>query len=148
MVGPTIQSELFDILVRFRQHQYVLIGDIVKIYRQIMVKPEHRLHQCILWRTNPNETATTFCLNTVTYGVASAPFLAIRSLQQLSFEFEQIYPYAAAVIAHDFYVDDMITGESTVEQLLETKTHVTNILKTEGFELTKFRSNATLGQNE
>lgn len=65
MVGPTIQSELFDIFVRFRQHQYVLTGDIVKMYRQIMVKPEHRLHQCILWRTNPNETATTFCLNTV-----------------------------------------------------------------------------------
>lgn len=92
LVGPTIQPELFDILIRFRQHPYVLIGDIVKMYRQVMIKPEHRLHQSILWRTNPDEPPTSFSLNTVTYGVASALFLAIRSLQQLSRDFERTHP--------------------------------------------------------
>lgn len=84
LVGPTIQSELFDILLRFRQYPYVLTGDIVKMYRQVMIKPEYRPYQCVLWRINPDEPPTTFSLNTVTYGVASAPFLAIRSLQQLA----------------------------------------------------------------
>jgi len=148
LVGATIQPELFEILLRFRQHQYVLTGDITKMYRQIMIKPEHRLYQCILWRTNPEDPATTFSLNTVTYGTASAPFLAIRSLQQLSFDCEATHPYAAAIINRDFYVDDLITGESSILELLETKSQVTNILKTAGFELTKFRSNISLGQDE
>lgn len=147
LVGPTIQSELVDILLRFRQHSYVLTGDIVKMYRQVTVRPDHRIYQCILWRTDTNEPVTTFSLNTVTYGVASAPFLAIRSLQQLSFEFEHIHPNAATTIARDFYVDDLITGESTIRQLLETKRQITEILKTAGFELAKFRSNVSLGQD-
>lgn len=56
------------------------------------------------------------------------------------------HPHAATVIARDFYVDDMITGESSVQQLLDTKTQVTDILKTAGFELAKFRSNVPLRQ--
>ncbi|KYN00594.1 hypothetical protein ALC62_08632, partial [Cyphomyrmex costatus] len=79
LVGPTIQPKLFELLIRFRQHPYVLTGDIVKMYRQVMVKPEHRLHQCILWRDNPNKPVKTFTLNMVTYGVASAPYLRNKS---------------------------------------------------------------------
>ncbi|XP_018396624.1 PREDICTED: uncharacterized protein LOC108774893 [Cyphomyrmex costatus] len=147
LVGPTIQSELFEIIIRFREHPYVLVGDIVKMYRQINIKPEHRVHQCILWRSNPEDPPTTYSLNTVTYRVASSPFLAIRSLQQLSVDHEKTHPRAAAVIARDFYVDDMITGAASV-QLHELKTQVTDILKTAGFELSKFRSNVSLDQDE
>jgi len=48
LIGPTIQPEVFEILIRFRQHPYVLTGDIVKMYRQDMVKSKHRQYQCIL----------------------------------------------------------------------------------------------------
>lgn len=110
LVGPNIQSELFEILIRFRQHPYVLTGDIVKMYRQIMIKPEHRPYQCILWRTTPDQPVITFCLNTVTYRVTSAPFLAIRSLRQLAYDVEEVHPRIAKVITQDFYIDDMIDG--------------------------------------
>lgn len=148
LVGPTIQSELFEILIRFRLHSYVLVGDIVKLYRQIRIRPEDRVHQCILWRSNPEEPPTTYSLNTVSYGVAPSPFLAIRSLQQLSIDHKKTHPQAAVIIAHDFYVDDMITGAASVQQLREIKTQVTDILMTAGFELSKFRSNVSLGQDE
>ncbi|XP_018373062.1 PREDICTED: uncharacterized protein LOC108767595 [Trachymyrmex cornetzi] len=147
-VGPTIQSELFEILIRFRQHSYVLTSDIVKMYRQIMIKPDHRLYQCILWRSTSDQPVTTFCLNTVTYRIASAPFLAIRSLQQLAYDYEATYPRAAQVITQDFYVDDMITGESSAQELRRTKRQVTDILKTAGFQLSKFRSNIALDDEE
>ena len=39
-VEPTIQNDLFSILVRFRIHKYVLSADIEKIYQQILVAPE------------------------------------------------------------------------------------------------------------
>jgi len=51
----------------------------------------------------------TYTLNTITY-VVSAPFLAIRALQQLAFDFEDTYLCAVAIIRNNFYVDDLITG--------------------------------------
>lgn len=149
IIGSTIQSKLIDILIRFWQHPhrrhlivYTSWRLIVKMYKQVMIKPEHRLYQCILWRTDPNEPATIFSLNTVTYGVPSASFLSIRLLQQLSFDFEQTH---AAITARDFYVDDMITRDSTPHR---NKNPGSNILKTAGFQLTKFHSNASLGRDE
>lgn len=36
-VGPTLQQDIFSIIVRFRTHQYALTTDIEKMYRQILV---------------------------------------------------------------------------------------------------------------
>ncbi|XP_037942580.1 uncharacterized protein LOC119675452 [Teleopsis dalmanni] len=41
LVGPTIQSELYLLLLQFRLHRYALTADIVKMYRQILIdKPD------------------------------------------------------------------------------------------------------------
>jgi hypothetical protein len=45
--GPKLQEDLFDILLRFRSHQYVLTGDIEKMYRQFVVRPKDRKYQRI-----------------------------------------------------------------------------------------------------
>ncbi|XP_018307765.1 uncharacterized protein [Mycetomoellerius zeteki] len=73
MVGPTLQDDLFSILVRFRSHAYVVAADIEKMYRQILVAPEQRSLQRILWRKTTEDPIEVFELNTVTYGTASAP---------------------------------------------------------------------------
>ncbi|XP_011860709.1 PREDICTED: uncharacterized protein LOC105557892, partial [Vollenhovia emeryi] len=49
MTGPTIQSKLFEHLVRFRTHRYVLTADIEKMYRQIWVHPNDRQYQKVFW---------------------------------------------------------------------------------------------------
>ncbi|GJQ67576.1 hypothetical protein Trydic_g18525 [Trypoxylus dichotomus] len=58
LVGPTIQSGLFSILIRFRNHNVALIGDIEKIFRQVNVIKQHRDLQRILWRNNKNDPIT------------------------------------------------------------------------------------------
>lgn len=47
-LGPTVQDDLFSILLRFRQYKYVISADITKMYRQIFVKEEQRKFQKIL----------------------------------------------------------------------------------------------------
>ena len=64
-IEPTIQSDLFSILVRFRQHKYVVSADIEKMYRQILVRPENWRFQRILWRSSSNTPLHTYQLNTV-----------------------------------------------------------------------------------
>ena len=74
LVGPVVQRDLFSILAQFRMYQYVFTSDISKMYRQVLIAPEHRPFQRILWREDPSLDIQEFELNTVSYGTAAATF--------------------------------------------------------------------------
>lgn len=141
-VGPTIQDDLCAIILRFRFHRFVLGADIVKMYRQILIHPDQRCFQKILWRDNPCKPISTYELNTVTYGTASAPYLAIRCLVQLANESESQFPKASDVIRRDFYVDDMLTGTDTVSEAIRLGREISLILNSAGMTLGKWISNS------
>ncbi|XP_066157588.1 uncharacterized protein [Euwallacea fornicatus] len=113
MVGPVIQSDLFDILIRFREFRFVVSADIAKMYRQVFVEPKQRSLQRIFWRESPSDPIEVFELNTVTYGQASASFLAVRCLHQVAQESELD---VASVIKSSFYVDDFLHSINSVEE--------------------------------
>lgn len=48
LVRSTIQQTLFSIVLRFRQHRYVLTADIIKMYRQVNISKEQRDLQDLL----------------------------------------------------------------------------------------------------
>ncbi|XP_055590011.1 uncharacterized protein LOC129742175 [Uranotaenia lowii] len=141
LTGPTIQKDIFDILLRFRCHKYVLTGDIQKMFRQIMVHSDDRNFQLILWRFSTEEAVQTYRLNTVTYGTCSASFIAARCLHQLGIEFQQRYPEAGKIVLNDFYMDDVVTGHEDKVKLLRLKQELEVILTSAGFELHKWKSN-------
>ncbi|XP_070068092.1 uncharacterized protein [Drosophila takahashii] len=82
--GPTLQSDLLGILLNWRLYKYVFNGDIEKMYRQILVHPDDRQYQRLLFRPQSSSIIKDFELKTVTFGVNCAPFLAIRILRQLA----------------------------------------------------------------
>ncbi|XP_072400953.1 uncharacterized protein [Diabrotica undecimpunctata] len=141
MVGPKLQDDLMCILLRFRKHNVVIASDIEKMYRQVFVcKTQQKLQQ-ILWRFSDEQPIETYKLKTLTYGTAPAAFLAIRSLQQLAHENQLNLPLASQVILKDFYVDDLLTGGSSIEEVKSLKDELNNILCTAGFSLRKWVSN-------
>lgn len=140
LVGPTIQNTLFHIVTRFRQHTYVVTADINKMYRQVLLQQSQRDLQRIVWRS-PSGKLQSFRLNTITYGLTSAPFSAIRCLCQLAEEHKITFPQANQVILRDFYVDDLISGDKDKEQLKVLIRDITKILQSGGFELHKWNSN-------
>ncbi|KAM8721476.1 hypothetical protein ACLKA7_007365 [Drosophila subpalustris] len=81
-----------------------------------------------------------FQLNTVTYGMSCAPFLAIRSLKFLADRYEEEFPVGASVLNEEMYVDDLLTGAETVEDLQLKITEVTNILSKAGLDLAKWNT--------
>lgn len=143
-VGPTIQQDLFSIILRFRKHNYVMTGDIAKMYRQINLQNSQRDLQRIVWRPSPDVELKHFQLNTVTYGTAPASFLATRCLKQLSSEFARKFPVECDIIANDFYMDDLLTGSTNVANLVNIRKNLVNILKSGCFELRKFTANDPL----
>ncbi|XP_018395970.1 PREDICTED: uncharacterized protein LOC108774375 [Cyphomyrmex costatus] len=141
MVGPTLQDDLFSILIRFRSHAYVVAADIEKMYRQVRIAPEQRSLQRILWRKNPEDPIEVFELNTITYGTASAPYLATKCIIELAKETEQEWPEIAKIIRQDFYVDDLLTGADSREKTRDIVQKVSHVLESAGFKLRKWISN-------
>lgn len=138
MIGPVVQDNLIAILIRMRQHKHAVTADVEKMYRMVNVHNDQRSLQQILWRFEPNQELKQYKLNTVTYGTASAPYLATRCLTQLP----------ARVIQHDFYVDDLITGGSNIKQLVATCKGVMEQLESAQFHLRKWNSNNSQLVNE
>lgn len=134
MTGPTIQDDIFSLLLRFRIYTYVLTGAIEKMYRQFLVRPEDRRYQRTLWRNERNEIAT-YELNTVTFGLSSAPFQAIRCLHQLADDEAANHPKAATTLKKDMYVDDLLTGANTFKEARVLRDEIINILQRGGLNI-------------
>ena len=83
-----------------------MTADIEKMYREVLIDENHMNFQLSLWRQNSSDSLQVFRLNTVTYGTASAPFLAIRCLIELSYLYKETLPIGSKVVRSDFYVDD------------------------------------------
>lgn len=139
MIGPTIQDSLFNILIRFRQHRFVLSADIEKMYRQVLIDESDRDLQMILWRDAENKPMQAFRLNTVTYGYSSASFLATRCLWQAGEECDD--EFIKTIIQNDIYVDDLLTSCNDSNQLRFIQRSVAKALSESGFFLRKYRSN-------
>ena len=137
--GPKLQ-DLLHVLLRYRTHQYVFTGDIEKIYRQFLVREEDRACQNILWR-DPNGRLKDYQLNTVTFGLSAAPYLAIRCLKQLAQDEGHRFPKAAEILQRDFYVDDALTGAPTKEEAFAVREELTQILQTAGLRIRQWASN-------
>jgi len=76
MIGPQLQSELFDILVSARTYKYWFTADIAKMYRMIEVDETDRDMQRILWQENKNELIREYRSKASTYGTSPASFIA------------------------------------------------------------------------
>ncbi|KAL0839000.1 hypothetical protein ABMA28_016997 [Loxostege sticticalis] len=143
LVGPPLQEELRDIIMRWRKHKVAFTGDIVKMYRQVRLHSEDADYHRILWRSSPQEPVEEYRLLTVTFGTASAPYLAIKTLKQIAQDEECNYGSSIAdIVRQDFYVDDVLTGKDTDSDAIDAQKKLTEMLKSAGFELQKFASNS------
>ena len=111
------------------------------MFRQIKICENHHNYQLILWRDNSNKICV-YSLKTVTYGTTSAPYLAIRVLQQLATDEEKSYQLASKILRSDTYVDDVISGADSFEDALKLQTDLCSLLKSGGFWLRKWKSNS------
>ncbi|XP_054282645.1 uncharacterized protein LOC128999903 [Macrosteles quadrilineatus] len=142
LTGRKLQTDICDILLNFRVHNVVFTCDIRQMYRQIRVRPEDQNFQLILWREDPSHELDIYKLTTVTYGLNSFPYLAIKTLGQLVKDEGEAFPDAARIIISYSYVDDIITGSVDEESALQLQGQLIALLKKGGFELRKWSSNS------
>ncbi|KAF0739485.1 Integrase catalytic domain-containing protein [Aphis craccivora] len=141
LVGPKLQQDIVDVLVGFRIHRVAFTTDICKMYRQIEVLPQYRRYQYILWRDSPQVSVKEYILNTVTYGVNSAPYLALRVLRFIADNDCEDLPDVKAALYNQTYMDDICVGTDSLEAAKSLQSALIKILARSGLQLKKWASN-------
>ena len=70
--------------MNWMKYKSVFVSDMQHMFRQILVHEKDRRFQRTLWRFSSDEQVKSCSLNTVTYGMFSSPYLAIRVMKQLA----------------------------------------------------------------
>ncbi|XP_044594852.1 uncharacterized protein LOC123272217 [Cotesia glomerata] len=139
--GPKTQIDIFDVMLRIRCSRILFATDITKMFRQIEVDSLDWPLQCILW-IDENDLIDAYCLKTVTYGTASAPFDAVRVLIQLVKDEGHRFPLAVAPMLKTRYVDDIYGGADNEEDAIKAAVQTKALCAAGCFPLAKWASNS------
>ncbi|XP_044014010.1 uncharacterized protein LOC122856403 [Aphidius gifuensis] len=135
--GPNLLLNIADVLLWIRSFKHLFSTDITKMFRQIKVHEEDWDLQRILW-TDQHGNEQPYQLTTVTYGTKAAPYLANKTLIQLTEDEGTNFPLAVTPILKGRYVDDIFGGADTMEELMEIVTQLTALCMAGGFPLAKW----------
>ena len=141
-VGPTLHPPLNNILIRFRTFRVALSADIGKMYREILLHPQDQHLHRFLWRAQPDQEIKSYCMNRLTFGISSSPYLAVRTLQQCATDFGSTSPTASYHVVNSFYVDDLLGGADSEDQAVQLFSELRCMLGKGGFQLKKWRSSS------
>ncbi|XP_067217341.1 uncharacterized protein [Linepithema humile] len=114
LAGPKLQTDLAAVILRWKQFCYVYAADIAKMYRQIRVDPRDVDYQRILWFRDDDQSVQAYQLLTVTYGTASALFLALCVLRQLAQDEGDAFFLAVSVLQDHIYVDVLFGADDSL----------------------------------
>ncbi|XP_044573748.1 uncharacterized protein LOC123257849 [Drosophila ananassae] len=104
---------------------------------------DHQNYQRIVWREHPSAPLKHYQLDTVTYGTACAPYLAVRVLEQLAYDHKEQCPTASKILLEDFYVDDVLTGSNNENELIAIRNELLELMSHAKLELDKWVSNSS-----
>ncbi|XP_026467830.1 uncharacterized protein LOC113371416 [Ctenocephalides felis] len=142
--GPKLQSNIITILLNFRFGEIALTANIKQMYRNILICNQDRRFQRILWKFSPKDPLGIYELNTVTFGITSSPFHALRTIKQLAKDESKNYPLATDIIQNDIYIDDVVTSANTIEIAKQLYVQLSSLFRSARFELAKRASNDRL----
>ena len=122
--GPPLQNELCDVIVGNGFHPIAVAGDMRKAFLQIRVKEaEHSALRFHWIKDKSTEELEVLRFTRVVFGLAPSPFLLNAVIQQHLESMKSEYLETVQDIKNSLYVDDLITGDTTVEGAQQLKHH-------------------------
>ena len=143
--GPDLTNNLLGVLLRFRQGNITLIGDIEKMFYQVKVPNEHTDFLRLWWFPDGDlqQAPAEYRLTVHVFGAVSSPSCANYALRRSALDNQEEFgDEAAETILRKFYVDDMVTSVDDESSAIKLLHDVREVCKKGGFNLTKLNSNS------
>ena len=131
MKGADLLNGLFGIVLRFRENQVAINGDISKLYHRIPIPLEDQRVHRFLWREMKTDRELDTCVKTIlTFGDKSALAMAPIALRKTAEEGEN--PHPAKTLKSNSFMDDILDSVHTVQEAQELTTGIDNVLEKGG----------------
>ena len=141
-VGPPLQNQLWEVLVRNRFRPVAVAGDLKQAFLQVRIKSEDRDTLRFHWYADiESKEIETLRFSRALFGLAPSPFLLGGVIQQHLELHRADKPGVVNEIERSLYVDDLIMGECTVEKAKKLKESAVEVFEDAKFELHKWASN-------
>ena len=143
--GPKLQQDIVDLLIRFREKPYALIGDIKEMFSQVSLAEDDRPYHRFLWRNmQEEEDPSEYESVRLVFGDCASPFLAQKVLLHHAEMTQDEYPNAARILKTGVYVDDIMTGADTEAEADALRHELTGCLGQAGFSVRRWCSNSSV----
>ena len=140
--GPPLQNQLWSVLIRGRFNPIAITGDIKKAFLQVRIRPEERDALRFHWYNNTEiKEVETLRFTRAVFGLGPSPFLLGGVIESHLDTWILKQPEIVGEIKKNLYVDDLISGGTTVSKAREMKNAATEIFADAAFELHKWHSN-------
>ena len=116
--GPQWQNSLWDILIRSPFRPILLCGDIGKAFPQIRIRESER--DVLRFHRVKNSNPSVIEINRfprLVFGLTQSPFILEGTLKEHFQYYSNEYPILTEVISEDMYVDDLVSGSNTIEEV-------------------------------
>jgi hypothetical protein len=135
--GLSLTNKLWNVLVRGRFHPVALNGDLQKAFHHIRVREPDRDALRFHWQKDGQSDVEILRFARVPFGLAPSPFLLGGVLDMHLSNWEDREPDIVAKLRDKLYVDDLISGSTTVAEAREFKEKITEMFKEGCFNLHK-----------
>ena len=144
--GPNLVPNLFDVLVRFRSHRIAVTADIEKAFLMIGIIPADRDVLRFLWLKDPtklNSPVLHFRFTRVVFGLRPSPAILSAVILHHLNKYTCKHPKLVEQIRTGLYVDDLVTGNDSVDSAFQTYSISKQIMKEAGLNLRKWKTNSS-----
>ncbi len=143
--GPDMTNKLIGVLVRFRERQVAVMGDIEAMFHQVKVSPCHRDALRFLWWKdgNTNNQPEVYRMAVHLFGGVWSPSCANFALRRTAEDnADKFDNQTVTTVMENFYADDCLKAVDNEEEAVTLVNSLTKLLALGGFRLTKWISNS------
>ena len=147
--GPGLLNNLFGVMLRFREREVAVVGDISKMYHMIAIPLSDQHVHWFLWRNMETyRQADVYVKTVLTFGDRPSPTMATVAMLKTAELKEDSKPKAAEAIKENTYMDDVCDSQASVAEAKELISDIDEVLDAGGFRIKEWISNAPLTNKE
>ena len=133
MQGPDLNNRLIHVLLRFRLHQFAVMGDIESMYHQVKITTGDKDALRFLW-FNEDGNVIHCRMTSHLFGGIWCPSSSIYALQRTVKDNNCSDPLVSDTVKRYFYVDDCLRSMKSKEEAERVIQGTKEILKKGGFK--------------
>ena len=142
--GPILTNNLVGVLVRFRQDQVAVMGDIHSMFHQVRVSEADRDLLSFLWWPSGdfNQDLQEYRMTVHLFGAVSSPSCANFAVRKNAEDHKHEFPSdVISTVLKNFYVDDCLKSLPSSSEAVRHVDNLRELMSKGGFNLTKWISN-------